>query len=320
MRRLAEFDFVEKLKPCPAWVSQIIFAVLCVGVAYALRVGLNTVASVAAPFALLYPPVIVATLFARWQSGVMALVAEAVLIWFVFLPMQPNLDQTALLFALSFHVAATAFVLAIVEMFRRTARSAVALRETHARELDHRVKNNFAMIVAMLSLQKDRSATPEVREAVSEAIRRIESLTRAHAMLNLHPGDSTKIDLATYLGDLCRSMERALLADRDITLECRVEPVMMEADRAISVALIINELVTNAVKHAFVAGQSGRIVVTFERSAGGWRFGVSDNGKGMEGRKAGTGQRLVASLVKQLQAVHTIGPGPGAAHYFALAH
>ena len=132
------------------------------------------------------------------------------------------------------------------------------------------------------------------------------AIAEIHA--SLHPSDSVVGDIAVgdYLRRLCGRLTTAFLEEGEerITLSVEANHAMIEPDRALPLGLIVNELVTNALKHAFPSAGSGEIKISFGRRDGGWRLEVQDSGSGMppseEAGDNGFGSRLVALLVKQI--------------------
>ena len=106
-------------------------------------------------------------------------------------------------------------------------------------------------------------------------------------------------------------------------MQCTVEPGALDRDRAVAVGLIVNELVTNAAKHAFSDGAAGHINVAFGREAHGYRLVVEDDGQGLPTdyatRRHGLGRGLVEAFTRQAGGSLTVGTGPGARFEVDLA-
>ena len=168
-------------------------------------------------------------------------------------------------------------------------------------ELNHRVKNNLAMVSSLLQMQA-RSAAPAEREGLLKAVDRLQSVSAVHE--SLYTGHHTEtIDLSTYLTNLCERLSESLLEADRVRLEVRTEPVIISVDQAAPIGMIVNELVTNAAKYAYPDGM-GTIQVTLERSGEGALLMVSDSGPGLpndwESRSGSLGMRVVTSLAKQI--------------------
>ena len=169
------------------------------------------------------------------------------------------------------------------------------------------------MVAGLLEMQRRTSGEAATIQALESVILRVHSLARAHEVLYAPSGDISVIDFARYLQDLCRSLSESLLLTTIVQLRCASEPATMPTDRAATLGLVINELVTNAAKHAFPDGRSGVIDVSFARSEAGWRLTVADDGVGLPRKAAATGmgRRLVDGFVRQAGGTVTVGPGPG---------
>ena len=131
-------------------------------------------------------------------------------------------------------------------------------REILLQELDHRVSNSLQLVMSMLHLQAGSTDDADVRRQLQEASNRIAAIARAHRRLQPR-GDAGQIELAGYLGEVC--------ADLDASLgRCRFEPLLAEptvvpTNRAVSIAIVLTELVTNAAKHAYAEGAAGALRV-----------------------------------------------------------
>lgn len=184
-------------------------------------------------------------------------------------------------------------------------------------ELNHRVKNHLQMITAMLALQA-ATAAPELATEFEQAIRRIETVADLHARLYRDEQGMGVVDLAAYLRDICDGLSRSLLEGRSIDLELAAAPANLALDRAVPLGLIVNELVTNAIKHGFPDGSAGRIAVRLASDGQTATLEVSDDGQGTGGSGApaeaggtGLGRRLVESMARQIGASLAQAGGQG---------
>jgi two-component sensor histidine kinase len=187
-------------------------------------------------------------------------------------------------------------------------------RDVLLRELQHRVKNNFQVILASISLQKRRFEGPDAQRALDHVANRINAISLAHDQLALHD-DVQAVDVAAYLRALCASLEQQ--AD-DVSIELDADEIELSIDRAVPLGLILNEAAINSVKHAF-GPDGGRIAVKLQAGVGYGeaRLTVSDNGRGIEGPRSGgpesgpggaseggsrrgSGLALIASLARQI--------------------
>src|SRR3569623_2929621 len=133
---------------------------------------------------------------------------------------------------------------------------------------------------------------------------RVDSIARAHRHL-YRDGQGSEGNVRDYLQDLCGALSDALLLRGGVTRDCDADAATIQRDHAVSIGLVLNELVTNAAKHAFEGRERGSIHVSWKRHDGGWRLTVADDGVGMPpGKKpvrrdGGLGQRLIEAFAKQ---------------------
>lgn len=167
-------------------------------------------------------------------------------------------------------------------------------------ELNHRVKNNLTIISGLLAIQA-RTAAPEVRDQLSKAVDRIQTVADIHASLYQY-GSLERVDFPAYLASLCERLSRSLGDDGRVQVVAAAEPSEVSLDQAVPLGVIINELVTNAVKHAYPAPAAGEVSVRFEARPTGWVLRVADRGPGMaeDVEARGLGMRVIRSLTQQL--------------------
>lgn len=154
----------------------------------------------------------------------------------------------------------------IAEGLHRALEAANAAQRTASLLLDemsHRVKNKFAMMTSIIHLQARRSPD-ETRRALEEVARRLAVMAEVHDYLQLSRHDG-KIDMSDYLPRLCASLNEALLRPGNISIMTAAEAVFLPPDKALALGLIVNELVTNAVKYAFPDRQGGQVKVELTR-------------------------------------------------------
>jgi PAS domain S-box-containing protein len=169
-------------------------------------------------------------------------------------------------------------------------------------ELNHRVKNNMQMLQSLLGAAGRQSHSSEARTILEEASGRVAAMAAAQRVLYDTP-DATRFKAAQFLRAVCQTAAQAFSVD--IRVECDVDEVVLSNDMAMPLALIINELVTNAVKHAPPDRESNPIRVGIMREATGLRLFVEDGGPGFDleaVRQGASGLRLVEGLARQLRA------------------
>jgi PAS domain S-box-containing protein len=183
-------------------------------------------------------------------------------------------------------------------------REAARLRsETLFMEMNHRIKNNLMMVASLLQLQSSANKDPTLRAQLEAARERIMTIAQLHA--SLYQGEMLgKVDFAEYIRRLCARIEATMSKDREICLTVEAEAVQLSTDVAIPLGLVVNELVTNAVKHAFGGmADPAMIEVSVVLRNGHIHLSIADNGRGLpkgwrvNGR--GLGARLVHAFVEQ---------------------
>lgn len=188
----------------------------------------------------------------------------------------------------------------------RTAELQAALdaQKMLVHEVDHRVKNNLQMISSLIVMQSRSIPDEGVRQSLANMLERIEAVSTVHRRL-YQSDDVRSFDLADFARDLVTDLV-ASSGREDIRTEFALEKIVIPAQWATPVALMVNELVTNAIKHAFDRHANGaeRIIrVAIEVGSGRYMIEVADNGKGMTALGgASFGTRLVRSLARQLNA------------------
>lgn len=192
-------------------------------------------------------------------------------------------------------------------------------REMYFKELHHRVKNNLQVISSLLYLQSINAREPGAAEILKESQNRVKSIALVHEMLYRYP-ESAKIDFCEYIRGLTADLFRTYGADPEaVSVHLSIENITLDIDTAIPCGLIVTELVSNALKHAFPAGRSGEIRVEV------WPAGdrthvltVRDNGGGMPAgydwrTGSSLGLKLVSDLARQLDGAFEMEPGEGTA-------
>ncbi|HUO02241.1 MAG TPA: histidine kinase dimerization/phosphoacceptor domain -containing protein [Rhizomicrobium sp.] len=294
----------------PNWASKSACAILGIGLAVVLRFVSDHIAPGAATFAFVYPAALMATLLGGWEAGMGTMAVSEALAWIFVMPSaNPGGGHTPLQVTSAIIVTITVIaVIAAGEGFRVALQKIVAERnaklaerELLFRELQHRVNNDFALVNSLLELQRRKSGDPETRRALEQAIGRIRSVARVHQHLYTLP-EIGAIDIRQYLRDLCAALAEATLPSAGVYLRCHCEEAYMPRSRAIAVGLATNELITNAIKHAFPEGREGDIDVRFEKTETGWCLSVRDNGVGLAATqhpKTGLGAGLIEEFVRQ---------------------
>jgi PAS domain S-box-containing protein len=197
----------------------------------------------------------------------------------------------------------------------------LSLREKEAllKEVHHRVKNNLQVITSLLRMEARRSGQADTKAVLHEMQGRIRSMALLHETL-YRSGNFADVDLAGYLKQVSSQLFRSLV-DRPGKIQLRVnlDSIAAPVDQSIPCGLIVNELVTNCVKHGFPEGRTGEIRIDLQRVAGGAEvcLRVADTGVGLPAsfdpaQLLSLGLQLVSDLARQLGGRLEIGPGPEA--------
>ncbi|MBA4418668.1 MAG: hypothetical protein C0392_12285 [Syntrophus sp. (in: bacteria)] len=181
-------------------------------------------------------------------------------------------------------------------------RASLREKEILIREIHHRVKNNLSVILGLLSLQADKIETKEqALAAFSESRDRIYSMALVHQRL-YEKTDLSRIDMENYIYDISSKLKDIYAKDRSIIIEPNAKDVSLDINIAVPLGLILNELITNAMKYAFPDNREGTITLSLSLQGASYCLSVSDNGVGLpEEIKEGTfGMELINLLNRQI--------------------
>ncbi len=160
-------------------------------------------------------------------------------------------------------------------------RAMVAEKEVLVKEIQHRVKNNLQVIMSLLNLQAGFLKDPKGITALEQMCSRVHSMAGIHEMLYDSP-ELSRIDFGTYLVRLTTRLASLYGFPHDrVRVESCIPDATLELGKALPAALIVNELVTNAVKHAFQSDRLGTVEVRFDGFDGQWSLVVGDDGLGL---------------------------------------
>ena len=180
-------------------------------------------------------------------------------------------------------------------------------KETLLKEIHHRVKNNLQVISSLLKLQADQLTDPATRDVFRESQARVRSIALLHEKL-YQSKDLAHVEMREYVGDLTRRLVRTYGATAShVRLDVQATDVALNMDAALPCGLLINELVTNALKHAFGEhDKAGLVTVRLTRTGDAIELSVSDDGKGLPAdlvleTAPSLGLQLVMTLARQLE-------------------
>ncbi|TGJ99565.1 sensor histidine kinase [Leptospira semungkisensis] len=172
-------------------------------------------------------------------------------------------------------------------------------------EIHHRVNNNLQIVSGLLSLQRESQGTGKISDALRIAQNRILSIAKIHQII-YDSQNLLQIGVDSILGSVIQNLTTAYQNESTrILVKSEMDKnIKLDPERAMPLGLILNELVTNSLKHAYCDGEAGEISVRLEQDAGNIILSVSDSGKGLpsaEAEDTGIGMKLVESLVQQIR-------------------
>lgn len=193
------------------------------------------------------------------------------------------------------------------------------------KELNHRVKNSLATVVGLIHFEEGLVGDPRLIGSLDRLQNRVRSMAELYDQL-FHSSDSDSVDLAAYLQKIAGYIgDSFAVAERGIHVETRLESLLIDSKRAISIGLVVNELLTNAFKYAFPDGRGGSVELGLRVADGLIVLEVGDDGIGLPqgfdpARSKGVGFRLVTGVANDLSANLGFGDGPGARFVIGLPY
>jgi two-component sensor histidine kinase len=187
----------------------------------------------------------------------------------------------------------------------KNLKEALSEQKILLKEVQHRVKNNLAIISSLINLQGEKTKDEYHRSLFQESRNRLDSIAKVHQML--YTSDSYKsVNLKQYLEEIILNLRESFsAAHREIEVVTHIENIVLDVSTAIPLALILNEVVTNSYKHAFKDVKEGKIEVTLTEVENKIKLVVKDNGSGFDSEAAGKsslGFHILDGLVEQIDA------------------
>ncbi len=320
---ISRIDLVGGLEtPLQRVLVSIAFGIFCSLAMIMLRGLVNLWAPTSGPFALVYPTILIATLYGRWQAGLVSYVIGFIWAWWLVLP-----EAHSFRFEVATdpsRVAINAFsamvVIIFAEAWRRAVRDAAVARDLEIErrdmlmaELEHRTKNNFALVASLLSLQKRRLDDPAACAALDEAIGRVSTFASAYENLAAAHGEGVQVSMKDYLTEVVHRVAGAVFND-SVKVDAQIDDRSMPRQKAVAIGLFTNEVLTNAAKYAFPDRHDGRITLSFRCDGEAWQLKIEDNGIGDAGPqkrlsekdRPGLGAGLMKAFAQQAEADHEV--------------
>ena len=288
-----------------------VLSLLMFAVALAVRFALNGYLTSGFPFLTFFPAIVLTTLFAGRGPGLVSSALSLMSAWYWFINPRNSfdLDLEGAIAVCFFATIAIVDVLIIdlmtravysLESLQQQTDALVVQRTTLFNELQHRVANNLMTVATSLAVQERRlKHIPEAASAFETVRHRFEIMSKIHR--RLHDPANGSLPFGPYLQELCDDFLEA--AERK-SVRCQVESpdIAFDADRTVTLSLIVLETVSNAVKHAFAPEQSGSVVVQLTSPSSGlahYVLTIEDNGRGIRpDHQASQGDRLGMSILK----------------------
>ncbi len=175
-------------------------------------------------------------------------------------------------------------------------------------EMNHRVKNNLQLISSLLNIQANQMEDRTAKNAIQDSIQRISSIALIHRQLYKYKSkQSAKIDMAEYIKELIPFIKKSLIADENgIEIRMNVQNIVLPVEEAVSVGLILNETITNSIKHGLKDQKNKVIKLDVRKNRNDKiRIVVSDSGSGIQrmtdGKNVGFGYELINALVSNYE-------------------
>jgi two-component sensor histidine kinase len=265
------------------------------------------------PFLLFFPVIILSGVVFGRGTSFFATLLSATIAAYYFLSPESSLgveraqDVVALVLFIAIGIATAVLIEALHRAHGELAEAHEHLHKTASdravllRELSHRMRNDLAAVASLLAIQARALEDPAGQAALVAAGDRIQVLARVHQRLTMEEGAAV-LDTKQFIADLCHDLRSSLVGFRPITISVSAESHPITLQRAVALGLMINELLTNALKHAFPDGSPGQVEVKFQKRSSEFCLAVHDNGVGLAGavRGSGMGQELVRALAQGL--------------------
>ena len=258
------------------------------------------------PFITLFPAILVAALVGGVRVGFIVAIISFFAGWFFFLPPRWSFEVSATTaWALVFFWMTAGIQLYVIYALHEAVDRISAERDRAGilfKELQHRVANNMAFVAGLLRIER-RVVEVHPEQAPSllqQAEARLDTMARIHR--RLYEPQTLDLPLTSYLEALARDILQAAGA-RNVVCVVEVVPAKLDLERLVTLSLLINELITNSIKHGFAGRDSGTISLKLDRQAGDLILQIHDDGKGFAGEAAvegSLGMMIIRSLVNQL--------------------
>jgi two-component sensor histidine kinase len=301
-------------------------AILTAALGFYVRWALDGVLPPGFPYLTFFPAVILTAFLAGMWPGILCAVLSGLAAWWFFIPPIGFSLSPASALTLVFFIFVVAVDIAVIELMRRALhdleREQALTAQLYERqrvmfqELQHRVANNMTFVAALLQIKKRTIDSPQAAEALDEARERLVTMAQIHR--RLYDPATLELSVAASLRELCDDLVQAA-GGGDVVCDVKAEGVDLDTTRLVTLFLLVAEVVTNSLKHAFDGRTAGRINVTLLPAGEAQAvLLIADDGPGfpaaspsLDGRLS-LGFGIMHSLAGQLGGQLDFPPGAGA--------
>ncbi|MDP1618592.1 sensor histidine kinase [Phenylobacterium sp.] len=301
-------------------------AILSTVLAFYVRWILDGVLPPGFPYLTFFPAVILTAFLAGLWPGILCAVLSGLAAWWFFIPPIGFSLSAASGLTLVFFVFVVAVDITVIELMRRAMTSLGAEQALTAQlyerqrvmfqELQHRVANNMTFVAALLQLKKRTIDSPQAAAALDEARNRLVTMAQIHR--RLYDPASLELSLGASLQELCDDLVQAA-GVTGVACSVRAQGVDLDTPRQVTLSLLVAEVVTNSLKHAFAGRPAGLITIDLAPlSDGRAALLITDDGPGFPGAapdlesRSSLGFGIMQSLAGQLDGALEFPPGAGA--------
>jgi len=268
------------------------------------------------PYLTFFPAVIVTTFVAGMRPGLLCALLSGLAAWYFFIPPRGGFGLNAeIALALGLYAFVVAVDILLIHSLQHIASRLIALQarsvelygaqRTMFQELQHRIANNMMFVSSVLHLQRRRVARDpdQAIDALDQASHRLELLSRIHR--RLYDPVSAGRSLEEHLAAICEDLRQAT-GHQHVRFVYDMVPAQMDLARLVTLSLLVTEIVTNSLKHAFAGRDAGTIRLTLQpEGSTGLRLTIADDGVGWPAdfdprTSTGLGNRIIESLASQL--------------------
>ncbi len=260
------------------------------------------------PFITFFPAILLAALFGGARAGIVIAILSGLAAMYFFIPPYGTLTLSWPwgYFAMALFAVTSAVMIATAHYLNRAMDELSHERDNSAvlfRELQHRVANNMQFVSALLALQSKKLGNDPAALMLNEARSRFDAMSRVHR--HLYDPESLQKPMGEYLEKLCREMIDASGAKNIVCLVQIPEGIRLDVQRLLTMSLVVTEIITNSLKHAFKDRDQGTISINLQSDNGKLALIIADDGPGFAAdatppKEKGLGMRVLEGFATQL--------------------